>query len=897
MKKLLTILFLIPIIAQGQRPMVAGWNENKVKVLPSNFYLPTMIFLPPDYFDAGSATKKYPVMFAFHGSGQADSDGSGTQINDTVKVLDDGWIKNISNNGSTSYTHEGTTKTLGTDVPTANDINGNSRTLIIIAIQAQSYGVNPSWFPNAFSDVTGRLGLRMDTSMVYLYGYSAGNWAATGIITKNTDTTFNRYISAIVVNSGATQDLTPHSDFKKIADRMIPTFLFAGVNDATYYGHMDKERDTINFYSNPDVAIFDSVPGQGHSGFSSNTLNSKTWTKLGGTNIITWMMTKRNNYATTWTPPVGGSSPVANAGANQNINMPKKTATLSGSGSTGTITSISWTHISSSPTKRSQEGTISNSTFLTATINNIPRGIHTYRLSVSDGTTTTTDDVVITAYGFKSRTPAVNNEKFNLAPSNGEYYFPNILSSYPSINGGDTIYLTQSAGLCQFYGEGTDGGWGGDSLNPVVITAAPGVVLGGAFRCNGQYIKITGITFRPNTSTAIAGIVLPAKHRNVEVTNCFFDGSENAIYAKSIVDSNDVLTYNLNWDFYGNYFHHNTIQDTRGEGMYLNHTFSDEEDLGNSDYGDYTPIKMTNLVVSWNTLRRIGWDGIQTSNAPNVTITHNTIDSTGLICKSSQLFGIIIGGYGYGRVDSNDIRNTKSAAIALFGGDSCKARGNFIYNAGYADIQTDLNCGTGNAFTAIYANDNRVASIGSPSPGLALAIENNCIQQLTSYAGGAAVENRDGNSTTRAGYIRNNKLLDPLSRSTSVTIQSNTTGDVMTGNTLAACVGNIPPLARAGNDQLTSETFTILNGSTSTDPDGTISTYLWEQVSGPNGATFSNTNQQVTILTSLVPGTYRFRLTVTDNLGSVSSDEVDVTVLGIAPVIKSRIDLKKRIEN
>lgn len=888
MKKILIILFLIPVLAQGQRAMVAGWNENKVKILSSNYYYPAMIRLPSDYFDAASATKRYPIIFMFHGTGKAGSD--------TVKVLEEGWPKNLSNNGSTSYTHEGTTKTVGSDNPTANDFNGNSRTAIIIVPQATSYGINPAWVPYMFADVTGRLGLRVDSTMVGLYGLSAGGWGSLGTISKNTDTSMMRFVSAIIVNSGATQDLTPHSDFKKIADRKIPILLVSGASDVSYRDQMRKVRDTVNFYSSPDVAINEEVAGQGHSGFDANALNSKTWTGTGGLNFIQWFMLQHNTNATTWVPS-GSSSPVANAGANQSVNMPKKTVTLSGSGSTGTITSISWTHISSSPTKRSQEGTIGNSTSLTTTINNIPRGIHTYRLSVSDGTTTTTDDVVITAYGFKSRTPAVNNEKFNLTPSGGEYYFPNILSSYPSINGGDTIYLTQSAGLCQFYGEGTDGGWGGDSLNPVVITAAPGVVLGGAFRCNGQYIKITGITFRPNTSTAIAGIVLPAKHRNIEVTNCFFDGSENAIYAKSIVDSNDVLTYNLNWDFYGNYFHHNTIQDTRGEGMYLNHTFSDEEDLGNSDYGDYTPIKMTNLVVSWNTLRRIGWDGIQTSNAPNVTITHNTIDSTGLICKSSQLFGAMIGGYSWGRVDSNDIRNTRSAGIFIGGGDTIKARGNFLYNCGYADIQTDLNCNTGNPFTAIYANDNRIASIGSPSPGLVLVVENNCIQQLTSYGGGAAVESRDGNGTTRPGFIRNNKLLDPLSRSTSVTIQSNTTGDVLTGNTLAACVGNIPPLARAGVDHLTSETFALLDGSLSTDPDGTISTYLWEQVSGPTGANFSNTNQPITIVTTLAPGTYKFRLTVTDNLGSVSSDEVDITVLAIAPTNKSRIDLKKRIEN
>lgn len=884
MKKLLFILFLVPLSSQAQRPLVAGWNENKVKVLSSNYYLPAMIYLPSDYFSPTSATKRYPLIYHFHGSGKAGTD--------TVKVLEEGWIRNISNNGSTSYTHEGVTKTLGTDVPTANDINGNSRTAIIVAVQATSYGVNPIWWPYMHADVIGRLGLRVDNSMIYLYGYSAGNWAATGAITNNTDTTYNRFVSAIIVNSGATQDLNPHSNFKKIADRRIPTLLVVGATDVSYRDQMRKERDTINFYSAPDVALYEEVAGQGHGGFEANALNSKKWSVTGTKSFVEWAFLQKNPYGTIWTPSVGGTSPVANAGADVNVWMLKNTATLTGSASTGTITSITWTKLSGPAGSKPQEGALSTTNTLNVQVNNLSLGTHTFRLTLSDGITTSTDDVSINVYPFKSRLPNPATDTIFLTPSGGEYYFTNFAATYPQARGGTVVYLTQSAGLSQFYFDGPDGGGGGDSVNQMIITAAPGVVLSGAFRCNGQYIKIKDLTFRPNTSTAIAGVVLPSKHRNIEVTNCKFEGSENAIYAKTIVDTMDCRTYGLNHDFYGNYFHHNTISDTRGEGMYLNHTFSDENWLGNSDFGDYTPIKMTNLVVSWNTLRRIGWDGIQTSNAPNVTITHNIIDSTGLVCKSSQLFGSLIGGYSWGRFDSNDVRNTRSAGLFIGGGDTVKARGNYFFNCGYSDIQTDLNCASGNPFTAIYANDNRIASIGSPSPGLVLVVENNCIQGLTSYSGGAAVESRDGNSTTRPGFIRNNKLLDPLSRATSVTIKSNTTGDVMTGNTLAACVGNIPPIAQAGEDQQIIETFTLLLGNTSADADGTISSYLWQQVSGPGAATISNPNQSITSIVDLQIGVYRFRLTVTDNSGAISTDEVEITVSSAVP-IKRRLTLKK----
>jgi parallel beta-helix repeat protein len=884
MKRLLTILLILPLFALSQRAMVPGWNENKVKILSSNFYYPALIRLPADYNQAAATTKRYPIIFSFHGSGQAGSD--------TIKLFNDGWVKNLSHNGSNTYTHEGAPVSLGDDEPIADDINGNEREAIVVAVQATSYGVRPEWFPYIFADVTGRLSLRIDSSMVYLYGYSAGNWAASGIITNNTDTTYNRFISAIIVNSGATQDLNPHSNFKKIADRRIPTLLVAGVSDVSYYEQMDKERDTINFYSNPDVAIFDSVPGQGHTGFSANALNSKKWTKTGNLSFIEWAFLQKNNFGTIWTPPVGGSTPVANAGSDQTTHMPDTLVTLLGSGSTGTITSIAWRKISGG--SHPQEGRLLNNGSLNVSVGNIGVGTYTYELSITDGTTTDKDTVVIYGFPYRSRIPNKNGEKFNLTPSGGQYIFSAILSSYSSLNGGDTLNLTQSAGTCQFY---SLAGWGGDSVNQVVITAAPGVVISGDMRINGQHIKVEGITFRAANTNQLARIVLPAKHRNIEVTNCTFQGSENAIYAKATVDTNNVLSYGNNWDFYGNYFHHNTISDTRGEGMYLNHTFSDEEDiLGSSDFSDYTPLKMSNLTVSYNTLRRIGWDGIQTSHAPNVTITHNTIDSTGLVCKSSQLFGIIIGGLSSGRVDSNDVRNTKSAGIALFGNDTCKARGNYILNAGYADIQTDLNCGTGNPFTAVYANDNRVLSLGTPTPGLVVVVENNCIQGLVNYSSGAAIESRDGNNTTRPGSIQNNKLLDPIGgrpiTGVNGVIKSNTTGDVIAGNAFAACVANISPTVSLGEDITITlpVNFTTLTGIAN-DPDGTIVSYQWEQISGPSGATINTPLAAETNITTLLPGVYRFRLTVTDDDGATDSDEIEITVRNNR-TYKTRIQIK-----
>jgi poly(3-hydroxybutyrate) depolymerase len=93
---------------------------------------------------------------------------------------------------------------------------------------------------------------------------------------------------------------------------------------------------------------------------------------------------------------------------------------------------------------------------------------------------------------------------------------------------------------------------------------------------------------------------------------------------------------------------------------------------------------------------------------------------------------------------------------------------------------------------------------------------------------------------------------------------------------------NKAPVANAGGDiSITLPTTgTTLNGSGSSDPNGnaTIKSYMWAWVSGPAKYAFGNPYAASTSLTGLSAGTYVFELTVTDNGGLSSKDQVTVVV-------------------
>ena len=98
---------------------------------------------------------------------------------------------------------------------------------------------------------------------------------------------------------------------------------------------------------------------------------------------------------------------------------------------------------------------------------------------------------------------------------------------------------------------------------------------------------------------------------------------------------------------------------------------------------------------------------------------------------------------------------------------------------------------------------------------------------------------------------------------------------------------NAPPRARAGPDRVVNELTEVTLSGSGSDPDGSIASFAWQQVSGTSVA-LDTPETQATRFTSPEVGDdiqdLSFRLTVTDSHGATASDEVVVTVEKLFPI-------------
>jgi hypothetical protein len=91
-------------------------------------------------------------------------------------------------------------------------------------------------------------------------------------------------------------------------------------------------------------------------------------------------------------------------------------------------------------------------------------------------------------------------------------------------------------------------------------------------------------------------------------------------------------------------------------------------------------------------------------------------------------------------------------------------------------------------------------------------------------------------------------------------------------------ITNKPPVSNGWLMKYLSPTSVLLNGWGSYDPEGGRITFAWTQVAGPDTYRMFYANASTPVIFDLGPGTYTFRLTVTDEQGASSTSDVTFTI-------------------
>ncbi len=93
-----------------------------------------------------------------------------------------------------------------------------------------------------------------------------------------------------------------------------------------------------------------------------------------------------------------------------------------------------------------------------------------------------------------------------------------------------------------------------------------------------------------------------------------------------------------------------------------------------------------------------------------------------------------------------------------------------------------------------------------------------------------------------------------------------------------SAINQAPTVSLGADSSIQLPTNSKLISAVAADADGSIVRYRWSQVSGPNTAVFADTSSASRDFSSLIQGSYVFRVEVTDDQGASARDDIQITV-------------------
>ncbi|RYD81923.1 MAG: right-handed parallel beta-helix repeat-containing protein [Sphingobacteriales bacterium] len=344
----------------------------------------------------------------------------------------------------------------------------------------------------------------------------------------------------------------------------------------------------------------------------------------------------------------------------------------------------------------------------------------------------------------------------------GEIYRPNVANW----KGGDTIKITgTNYSVIEF------NNIGGDACRDLVIMPQTRLNTG-QFRIKGncRYIKVWGGQ-NSNGIRITGGSLAITKSHHITADNMEISGGSVGVYCKQDYDAGDPETWQPGYVMNKIKLTNLWIHDINGEGMYVGHTSPNGVVYNGINR---IPIRLDSVEISNCVVERTQWDGIQLSNARNgCKIFNNTVKDFGLLNKSSQQAGIILGSNTNADVYGNKISRGTGNGIELFGYGVINCYNNILDSCGWD--------GTANGQQSIYASDYLTPSENNPKQTVNI-YNNTIIKPKTS--GAVFVAGYANNSFP--SKVENNKMCiaNPPANWLSVYVKVYTTGSTIQNNVI-----------------------------------------------------------------------------------------------------------------
>lgn len=350
----------------------------------------------------------------------------------------------------------------------------------------------------------------------------------------------------------------------------------------------------------------------------------------------------------------------------------------------------------------------------------------------------------------------------------GEIYRPN----GANWKGGDTIKITgTNYSVIEFYNVG------GDACRDLVIMPQTRLTTP-AFRFKGKChnIKVWGGP-NPYGIKISGGALAITKSDHITADNIEISGGSIGVYCKQDYDATDPETWQPGYVMRKITLNNLWIHDINGEGMYVGHTSPDGVVY---DGIKRVPIRLDSVTISNCLVERTQWDGIQLSNARNgCKIFNNTVKDYGLLNKSSQQAGIILGSNTNADVYGNKVSRGTGNGIELFGYGVINCYNNVLDSCGWD--------GTANGQQSLYASDYVTQTESNP-------------RQTVNIYGNSIIKPKTSGAIFVAGYANNSNpsrvesnkvcIAAPPANWQSVYIKVYTTGSTVTNNVIL-CESNV----------------------------------------------------------------------------------------------------------